>query len=56
MPGRHLKGKDFREENPPDAERVDGDIVSEWREGSDKVIERQKGAGEDVSGQTSWIG
>ena len=41
-------------ENPPDAERDSGgepkgEIVSEWREGNDKVIERQRGAGEDVS-------
>lgn len=39
---------DSREENPPNRERLDGEIVSEWREGRDKVIEIQRAPGEDV--------
>jgi hypothetical protein len=47
VPGRD----DYREENPPDAnaDMGEGEIISEWREGPDKVIERQPGPGEDVS-------
>ncbi|EKM53726.1 uncharacterized protein PHACADRAFT_260217 [Phanerochaete carnosa HHB-10118-sp] len=39
---------DIREENPPDRERPGGQIVSEWREGKDMVIEIQRASGEDV--------
>lgn len=43
---------DYRQENPPDTNAdstSEGEIVSEWREGPDKVIERQSCPGEDVS-------
>lgn len=40
--------QDYREENPPDADTVDESRVTEWREGSDRVVETQGGAGEDV--------
>lgn len=36
---------DIREQNLPDG----GDHVAEWREGSDKIIERRNGPGEEVS-------
>ena len=44
---------DFREENAPDRSMLECDIVSEWREGKHKVIEIQKGPGEDVRGPSS---
>lgn len=37
---------DIREENPPDGPF---EVVTEWREGKDKIIERRLGPGEDVS-------
>jgi sodium/hydrogen antiporter len=34
-----------REDNPPDGDEQ----IAEWKEGEDKVIERRRGAGEEVS-------
>lgn len=45
------KGNDTREENPP---RGGFDVV-EWKEGSDKVIEKRGPPGEDVSLRQSHL-
>jgi hypothetical protein len=49
---RTPEGGDYREENYPDGGRKlrdEGEVISEWREGSQRVIERRKAPGEDVS-------
>lgn len=49
---RTPEGGDYREENYPDGGRKmrdEGEVVSEWKEGSQTVIERRRAPGEDVS-------
>ncbi|KAJ2915913.1 hypothetical protein MD484_g4528, partial [Candolleomyces efflorescens] len=48
---RTPEGGDYREESYPDGGRKmrdEGEVISEWKEGSQTVIERRKAPGEDV--------